>query len=108
MKSNLKNTKVGNKAKIVQPTKKIVSSVNRTSVFREKAFEELNESNDSNESNESDEEDSESLEDSDSDAEMLTHGVDLQIHKTLLAIKNKDPIIYDKQKEFFGMVMRSR
>jgi len=40
-------------------------------------------------------------EEEDSDGEMLTPGVDIQIHKTLMAIRRKDQSVYDKNTRFF-------
>ncbi len=54
------------------------------------------------EAEEASDEAEEPSEDEDDEAELLTDDLDRQIHQTLLAIKRKDPAIYNKDKAFFG------
>ncbi|OZJ02763.1 hypothetical protein BZG36_03350 [Bifiguratus adelaidae] len=49
-----------------------------------------------------DEEESSTDEEEDEDAQMLTREVDVQIMKTIAAIKSKDPDVYDSSRKFFS------
>lgn len=49
-----------------------------------------------------DEGESSSEEDEDDDGELLTPGLDLQIHQTLDRIRRKDPQIYSKRANFYS------
>lgn len=66
-----------------------------------KGVKEKQDSKDDEDEDDDDESDSESDEDEDEVGELVTPAVDLQILKTLSALKRKDPLIYDPSHKYF-------